>query len=526
MVVEKIFLPSPDTELGLRVHKRVDRPSRLKGEDEEKPKTIRSLELSSEELGIHGVLDLVEVNGEQAIPVEYRKGRPWINEDGGIEPWPTDKVQIGLQCLLLKEAGYGVEEAVFYYSAVKRKAIIEVDDELLDYARNELAVARLTVSSGRPPPLLNSPKCPRCSLSEICLPDEVNLINEQVEQESERSSIRVLRKDGIQLIVQTQGARVNLSGDRIVTKTPDGQKSELPLVNLEGVCLYGNVQITTQTINSLCSRGVPIGLMTRGGKLQSIIEPNDNLSAHVRKAQQNTFSDSIRSLEFCRTIIEAKISNQRTLLMRNSKVDIDSALKMLKGVKDKTNSAKSIETLRGLEGKAAAIYFEHFPSIFKEPFASKFSKNGRSRRPPPDPINSVLSFGYSMLTNECVSALRVARLDPAIGALHVDKIARPSLALDLIEPLRPLIVDSIAISAFNRGELREGHFNTTSRGTIMTSHGRKAFFEAWGRRMEQMVKHPLVNHRISYRQMIHLHSKLTAAWMSGDVKELVMMKTR
>ena len=469
---------------------------------------------------------MVEIDGDKAVPVEYRKGRPWIGEDGSMEPWPTDKVQVGLQSILLQESGYKVEKAMLYYASVKRKLTITVDDDLLNYALDELSSARSTIVNGRPAPLLNSPKCPRCSLSEICLPDEVNLINQTVENEGERSSIRVLRKDGVQLIVQSQGARVSLRGDRIVTTEANGEKSELPLVNLEGVCLYGNVQITTQTINSLTGRGVPIGLLTRGGKLSSIIEPNDNLSAHVRRSQQSILSNPDRALEFCRILVEAKISNQRTLLRRNSKGDVKSALRTLKKLKEKSRLSESISSLRGIEGKAAAVYFEKFPLMFKQPFAEAFSKNGRARRPPPDPINSVLSFGYSMLTNECISAIRIARLDPAIGALHIDRIARPALALDLIEPLRPLIVDSIAISAFNRGELRDGHFNKTSRGTMMTSHGRKAFFEAWGRRMEQMVKHPLVDHRISYRQMVHLQAKLAAAWMTGDVKELVMMKTR
>ena len=281
-----------------------------------------------------------------------------------------------------------------------------------------------------------------------------------------------------------------------------------------------------QAINKFSQKGIAIGYFTRGGKFSAIIEPNGFLSAHVRRSQHKALGCKNQSLELAKSLIEAKIANQRTLLMRNSKAEIKKSLKQLKHLQNKVQTVANLESLRGIEGKAAAIYFENFPSIFNKPFSALFSSNGRARRPPPDPINSILSFGYSMLTNECVSALRMARLDPALGALHCDRIARPALALDLMEPLRPLIVDSIAISAFNRGELKEGHFNITSRGTILTSYGRKAFFKAWGRRMDTMVKHPLVDHRISYRQMIHLHAKLIASWMSGETEKLVMMKTR
>jgi CRISPR-associated protein Cas1 len=164
--------------------------------------------------------------------------------------------------------------------------------------------------------------------------------------------------------------------------------------------------------------------------------------------------------------------------------------------------------------------------MFKTPLANEFDANGRQRRPPPDPINSVLSFAYTMLTHECVSALRLARLEPTIGAFHTSRPGRPALALDLMEPFRPLIADSIAVSSFNRGELTEGHFLRTAAGCAMTDSGRRAFFGALGRRMDTEVTHPVFGYKLSYRRMLMLHARMIAAWLLGEVPTLAFLTTR
>lgn len=131
-----------------------------------------------------------------------------------------------------------------------------------------------------------------------------------------------------------------------------------------------------------------------------------------------------------------------------------------------------------------------------------------------------------MLTHECVAALRVARLEPSIGGFHISKPGRPALALDLMEPFRPLIADSVAIAAFNRGELTEGHFLRTAAGCALTDAGRKAFFNAYGRRMDTEVTHLVFEYRLSYRRMIVLHARMIAAWLVGEVPSLAFLTTR
>lgn len=193
---------------------------------------------------------------------------------------------------------------------------------------------------------------------------------------------------------------------------------------------------------------------------------------------------------------------------------------------EEAGTAESLESLRGHEGQAAAIYFEHFAGMLRGAAGIQFDANGRKRRPPPDPVNSCLSMAYSMLTHDCVSALRVAKLEPSIGAYHVSKPGRPALALDLMEPFRPLIADSIAIGAFNRGELAEGHFLRTAAGCAFTDAGRKAFFQAYARRMDTEVTHPVFGYKLSYRRMLALHARMVAAWCVGEIETLSFLTTR
>jgi CRISPR-associated protein Cas1 len=190
------------------------------------------------------------------------------------------------------------------------------------------------------------------------------------------------------------------------------------------------------------------------------------------------------------------------------------------------SGAESIEILRGLEGRAAAVYFAHFAGMLKGPPAAEFDANGRRRRPPPDPVNACLSLAYTMLAHECTAALRLARLEPSIGAFHTFRPGRPALSLDLMEPFRPLIADSVTVSLFNRGEVGEGHFQRTAAGCFLTDPGRRAFFKAWGRRMDTEVSHPVFDYRLSYRRMLALHARLIAAWLLGEVPKLAFLTTR
>jgi CRISPR-associated protein Cas1 len=257
-----------------------------------------------------------------------------------------------------------------------------------------------------------------------------------------------------------------------------------------------------------------------------MVDPMDSVSAQVRRAQVKVLDDPARCLELARALVMAKIINQRTLLQRNGLNVPDMVLEDMNTEVQQAKVSCSLDTLRGHEGQGAALYFKHFPLMLRGEIANEFDANGRQRRPPPDPVNAILSFAYTMLTHECVTALRLARLEPSVGAFHTSRPGRPALALDLMEPFRPLIADSVAIMAFNRDELGNGHFQRTSAGCMLTESGRRAFFGVWGRRLDTEVTHPTFGYKLSYRRMLMLHARMIAAWMLGEVPTLAFLTTR
>ncbi|MGA2034427.1 MAG: CRISPR-associated endonuclease Cas1 [Thermoguttaceae bacterium] len=535
MEVEGIHVPSEDTEEGNRVHRRVDAPSAEcapdGSEDPVRDRTVRSMTLASPALQLTATLDLVELSGSKAVPVEYRKGRPRrIPADGDIdrvEPWPTDRVQVGLQALLLVEAGYEVPEVAIYYAAEKRRIVLPCDEALLCESRATLEAAKQCAEGPRPLPLLNDPRCPRCSLQSACLPDEVNQQRAMGEVADAPRRLWPPRDEGIHLVAQRQATRIGVRGAAMTISDDKGAKlKDIPLANLESLSLLGSVQISTQAIALLAGRGIPIAFLTAAGRLAAIVDPLDSVSADTRRAQVRKFDQPGPCLELARAVVSAKIANQRTLLMRNHAALPAGVADAMAQEARRAIKAESLDSLRGHEGQAAAIYFAHFAGMIKSDLAAEFDANGRQRRPPPDPVNACLSFAYSMLTHECVAAARTARLEPSIGAFHVSRPGRPALALDLMEPFRPLVADSVAIAAFNRGELQAGHFLRTAAGAAFTDAGRKAFFGVYGRRMDEEVTHPVFGYRMSYRRMLVLHARMVAAWLNDEIPSLAFLTTR
>jgi CRISPR-associated protein Cas1 len=529
MEVEGIHVPSEDTAEGARIHRRVDRPSvECRPDGSEKPdprRTVRSMALTSTALGLTATMDLVEVDGTTAVPVEYRKGRPRRaggqedGDDGGaaVEPWPTDRIQAALQAVLLEEEGYEVPEIAIYYAAEKRRIVVPFDGALRAEALATLEAAKQCARGPRPLPLLNDPRCPRCSLQRVggtgTAPAAPRLWPP--------------RDEGLYLVAQRRGTRIGVRGAAMTVSDDAGKKThDVPLANLESLSLLGGVQISTQAITVLCERGVPIAFLTAAGRMAAIVDPLDSASAETRRAQVHKFDQAGRCLELARAVTVAKIANQRTLLMRNHDALPEPVAAALAEECRRASQAESVESLRGHEGQAAALYFAHFAGMLKSDLAAEFDANGRQRRPPPDPVNACLSFAYSMLTHECTAALRTARLEPSIGAFHVSRPGRPALALDLMEPFRPLVADSVAITAINRGELQPGHFLRTAAGAMFTDDGRKAFFGVYGRRMDEEVTHPVFGYRLSYRRMIMLHARMVAAWINDEIPSLAFLTTR
>lgn len=213
-------------------------------------------------------------------------------------------------------------------------------------------------------------------------------------------------------------------------------------------------------------------------------------------------------------MIAGKIANCRTLLRRNARTDVTTTVARLKQLSGDARECSNFATLLGIEGTAARLYFAEFPKMLSgacAEFAAQFSAAGRNRRPPPDPLNALLSFCYSMLTKDLVAVTLSVGLDPYLGVFHRSRYSRPALALDLAEEFRPLIADSVVVSVLNNGEIGPRDFIRRGGAVALTSDGRKAVLKAYERRLDTKVRHPVFGYQISYRRVLDVQARLLAA---------------
>ncbi len=230
----------------------------------------------------------------------------------------------------------------------------------------------------------------------------------------------------------------------------------------------------------------------------------------------------MRRLAFSRDLVNAKIRNQRTMLRRNwrgAEAERGPALDALARLADRAATAPDASVLLGLEGEAAAIYFRNFPSLFTEAVTAlpAFAFERRNRRPPADPVNACLSLAYALLTRTFTAALGTVGLDPWKGLYHVERPGRPALALDLIEPFRPMLADSAVLMAFNNGELAPGDFVYAAGGCNLAPKARRSLIDAYERRLDQETTHPVFGYQLSMRRILHVQARLFARFLLGEI---------
>ena len=508
--VQSEWADNADTAEGSFVHRRVDRPSREglpEAEAAEAPRRVRSVQLADEELGLTGKLDLVEADGGAAVPVDYKRGAAPDIPEGAYEP---ERVQICAQALLLRAHGWRCERGVLYFSGSRTRVDVPITEDLVSRTLALLEGAReLAGRDAPPPPLPQSPKCPRCSLVGICLPDEVGKLSGAAEGRVRRLVPPRLEK--LPLVVQGHGLTVRLSGGELrVTNRKREVLESVRLMDISDVVLMGRNQVTTPALTRLMECAIPVSWFSYGGWFQGMAHGMPNGNALLRRAQFRAADDPERALALARSFIAGKIANQRTLIRRNHSAATE-VLREMKRCRDEARGAGSIATLLGIEGAAARAYFSALPGLLKPkefqwPAEDLFS--GRNRRPPRDPVNALLSFGYAVLTREVTHALFRAGLDPFVGYLHQPRSGRPALALDLMEEFRPLVVDSAVLLGINTGVFREDDFIVAAGSVALTKRGRKALLEGLARRLDELVTHPVFRYRVSYRRIIDVQARL------------------
>jgi CRISP-associated protein Cas1 len=521
--VDGRFQESDDTALGDRVHRVVDTETGAAPLPEDGDLiTARSLTLSSPTLGVIAKTDLVEGDGGLVVPVDFKKGR--AQPDG--TPWPSDEVQVLLQALVLADNGYQVDHAEVYYASERRRVRVELTDERLAWARAMVAEARATAGLlDAPLPLVDSPKCVRCSLAGLCLPDEVNALLER----SERPPRRIVPRDPDHrpVYVTEPGAYVGLRGGRIEITRSGEKLASYRLIDVAQLAVFGRVQVSTSALHALFDAGAPVLWLSYGGWLKGWSAGPPSKYVELRRRQ--TAAHAAGGLGSARRMIEGKIRNCRTLLRRNARGDVAGTLEQLGRLAEATRSAQDYGQLLGVEGTAARLYFERLPTMLAEscrPLADRFALGGRNRRPPRDPVNALLSFCYSLLAKDLVAATLGVGLDAYLGVFHRSRYGRPALALDLAEEFRPLIADSVVIGLLNNGEIGESDFITRAGGVALTPQARRTVIAAYERRLATEVTHPQFGYKISYRRVLDVQARILAAALVGELPEYVPMISR
>jgi len=520
--VQGEFAHSEDTLKGALVHRRVDEESgSLPPPDELAPEdriAARSVLLSSPDLGMIARLDLLEGANGTVRPVDYKKGAP-----GPQGPWEPELVQLCAQGLLLRENGYRCEEGVLYFAATKQRVPVAFDDGLVTRTRQLLTELReVGAQTVPPPPLVDSPKCPRCSLVGICLPDEVNLLRGIPLGEVRRL---VPGRDDIGLVyVVEQGASVGKAGERLVVRRHDGTAEQIRLLDVASLSLYGNVSISAQAIRALTEQEIPILHHTYGGWLVAMTTGVAFRNVELRSRQYRFADDPAACLPLAQALVVGKIKNQRTMLRRNHRGDTQMVLRELSRLGVLAQQVASIDQLLGIEGLAAKAYFANFAGMLRE--ASGFDFRARVRRPPTDPVNSVLSFLYTLLTRDAVVALLGVGLDPYRGILHQLHYGRPSLALDLAEEFRALLADSVALTLLNNRVLGTGDFLRRGWAVALKDQARRTVIGAYEERMATVIQHPLFGYSVSYRRILGVQARLLARTISGELPAYRAFTTR
>ena len=340
------------------------------------------------------------------------------------------------------------------------------------------------------------------------------------------------RDDLRPVYLNTPGLRVGKSGAVLQVKEKESLLQEIRVNEICQLNLMGNIQISTQAVQSLCEEGIPICYFSMGGWFYGITTGLLTKNVFLRQRQFAMAAEVWFCKRFARALVAGKIRNQRTLLLRNHVEPAPNSLRGLKEMADRAEECSSLEELLGIEGNAARVYFGAFPGFIKVerdeelPRIFRMDFAGRNRRPPRDAVNALLSLGYSLLSKDLTIACHAVGFDPMMGFYHQPRFGRPALALDLMEPFRPLIVDSAVITAINTRMVTPRDFICVGETVSLTSEGRKGFYRAYELRMDTLVTHPIFGYRVSYRRLLEVQVRLVAKLLEGEIDKYPVFVTR
>ncbi len=327
------------------------------------------------------------------------------------------------------------------------------------------------------------------------------------------------------LFVTTQGAYLSQYGEALQVKVEDETKLQLPLHCLGGIVCFGRVSMSPWLMGKCAEQGIAISFLSEQGKFLARVLGFTPGNVLLRREQYRRADDEGASAAIARNIVAAKIANARTVLLRSARDypeaagrgEVETAAGRLAYAAQRVQQVGQLDPIRGIEGESANAYFGVFRHLITAP-QDRFEFTGRSRRPPLDPVNAMLSFLYAMLGHDARAACESAGLDSQVGFLHRDRPGRAGLALDLIEEFRPFLADRLVLSLINRQQVRADGFRRAETGGVeMDDDTRKAVITAYQKRKQDTITHPFLGEETTVGLLIHLQARLLARHLRGDL---------
>ncbi len=321
------------------------------------------------------------------------------------------------------------------------------------------------------------------------------------------------------LYVQEQGTGLHLKGERLQLRKEDRLLGDVLLNEVEQLILMGNITLTNPVFSTLLDRNIDTVFMSRYGRYRGRLLGLDKRNIQLRQTQYRRYEDESFRLQWARYVVKGKLSNLRTLLLRFARRrgrDISVSAHRLRQMVNKVDKENKIDRIRGMEGAGSAVYFKGLKAFLPEALGF----NGRNRRPPKDPANALLSFGYALLANSVENAVCQTGLDPHLGYYHVVDYGRPSLVLDLMEEFRPILVDSVVLNIANHGMVRESHIELRDKGVFLSDEGRKLLIDAFERRLNERVSYQVSSGGVvslSYKQCILQQTYMLIRFIKNEI---------
>ena len=501
------------------------------------------MELSSEKLGLRGKADCIRKNSGELVVFEHKKGR----SRDGKDAWPGDRLQVLAYGLLVEEAtGQSVKEVRVRYHADNRTVIFPFEkSEALSVVQEAVERAnRIRESLDRPPVAVSDRLCRNCSLAPVCLPEE-----ERFAVDPERKPRRLFPPDDDRRVVHLveQGARIGKTGEQLVVYSPEGDKKALPGKQLSSLVLHGNIQVSTQAIHFCAANDIGVHWLSYSGHYVGAL--SQGAGAVQRKNRQfKAFADPAFRLPMVVRIAKAKVENQLRYLLRLTRAgkrtpeieegisgirkEIRSLGKWEKALEDgpqpseenaqgvtgngESDSRPPGGIVRGHEGRAGRLYFKTLALALNKPSEDLLFFSERNRRPPKDPFNALLSFGYSLLYKDTVAAIASVGLEPALGLFHTPRSAAYPLALDLMELFRVLLWDMPMVASVNRNQWNETDFAITKRQVWLSESGKRKAIQIYELRKQEKWKHPVLDYSLSYSRAMELEARLLEKEYGGS----------